>query len=537
MRLLWNVLQPWRPAFLRAMLFGTLATLSALALTALSGWLIVRASQQPPVLYLLVAMVGVRFFGLSRALSRYLERLGVHDAVFAAATRVRDGLWSALSQKLPARRELQRGDAVLSQLVGEVDALRDLLPRVVLPPISSLLTAVGVMVTTGLLLPQALLLQGAVLFIALVCAPLLAVAADRRAASAEQGARSGMLSRLSVLLSAAAELRSNRVSKGPLDSVRELDRKATAAATRSAWAQGSGTALLTACAGLSAIGFLMIGGPLAASGQLPAEVLLALVLLQLGLIDAFAPLNQAAIGLPAVRAALSTLARELESSPVPTLPKAEPGFAVQAENVSLGWEGRAVVEGLDLSLARGQWLTVTGPSGAGKSTLLATLMGSVPSLGGHLAVTGKIAWCPQESHLFDSTLRGNLALARSAAEAPDDSELLQVLKQVGLGPLLAELPQGLDTKIGLAGNELSGGQRQRVAVARALLSKAELVLLDEPTAHLDEAGALALMTDLRSSLQGCTVLLVTHRPEDRDATDQLLELGLQSVSVHDTVKV
>jgi ATP-binding cassette subfamily C protein CydCD len=135
-----------------------------------------------------------------------------------------------------------------------------------------------------------------------------------------------------------------------------------------------------------------------------------------------------------------------------------------------------------------------------------------------------MAWCPQESHLFDSTVRGNLAVARERDNAPDDEELWQVLDRVGLGDHVRSLPGGLDARIGSRGAQLSGGQRQRLAVARALVADAAVVLLDEPTAHLDPAAAQELITGLHTALADRTVVMVTHRASELREGDVLLRL-------------
>lgn len=525
LKLGWHVLQPWRPDFLGSVFFGLLAALAGLALAALSGWLIVRASQQPPVLYLLTAIVGVRFFGLLRAIARYVERLLTHNTVFAAANRLRGRLWDALARTLPARRELRRGDAVLSQLIGEVDTLRDLAPRVLLPPFTALLAAGAVLLSTFLLFREAAALQVAVLLAALLICPLFAVWADRRAATREQSERAGFLGRLTVLLGAAEELRTNRVEAPLLAQLAVQDRRATLAAQRGAWAEGLALGALTFVCCLGAAGMVLLGAPLLGSGQLPAEVLVAVVLLQLALIDVFVPLLRAAPGLPLLVRMVRGIGSQLAVSAVPSIPEAAPGITVRADRLAIGWQGTEVGVGIDFALRPGDWLTVSGPSGAGKSTLLATLMGFTPPLSGTVAVTGQLAWCPQEAHLFDSTLRGNLVLARPKASPPTESELRQVLAEVGLAKWLDGLPLGLETRIGKAGSSVSGGQRQRIAVARALLTPAQTVLLDEPTAHLDTGSAQTLMSDLRRSLAQKTVILVTHRSADTATDDEVLVLA------------
>ncbi|EMY32463.1 transport ATP-binding protein, partial [Arthrobacter crystallopoietes BAB-32] len=223
--------------------------------------------------------------------------------------------------------------------------------------------------------------------------------------------------------------------------------------------------------------------------------------------------------------------------PIPD-PAPEPVVSLQLRGAGYAYPGQRqpVFAGLDLDLAPGDWLAVTGPSGSGKSTLLGVLLGFLaPQQGQYLVngspvgsgtrLAGRIAWTPQEAHLFNSSLRANLLLARGRENPPSDAELFRALSAVGLGSFAAALPQGLDTRLGPGGAFLSGGQRQRVAVARALLTEAEVVLLDEPTAHLDPEAAESLLADLRSALAGKAVVMVTHDPAEAAACPRSLRLG------------
>ncbi|MGA7206242.1 MAG: ATP-binding cassette domain-containing protein, partial [Specibacter sp.] len=193
-----------------------------------------------------------------------------------------------------------------------------------------------------------------------------------------------------------------------------------------------------------------------------------------------------------------------------------------------------VFEGISGGTRRGSWWSVSGPSGSGKSTLLAVLLGFLKPEAGSYTLNGapataealgQIAWCPQEAYLFNSTLRSNLALARPAADAPDDAELEKVLETVGLGPWYGGLPLGLDTRVGPGGHHLSGGQRTRVSVARTLVAEAGVVLLDEPTAHLGSDEAAELVADLRGALAKSAVVLVTHDDALAEEGDRHLVLG------------
>ncbi len=549
-QLLAALLAPVKGKFAAAALVGTLAAVFAVALSGLSGWLIIRASEQPPILYLLTAIVGVRFFGIGRAVLRYCERLLLHDAVFAALTRLRGRLWEALSRRaLPLRRLLQGGN-VLGTVIDDVDTVRDLLPRVVLPPVTALAVSAVALVATSLLVPAALPAVIAASVASLLIAPAVALWGDRRSATAEQLLRSGVLRRVSAALDARAELHANGAAARVLDDLRAEDRQATRASQRSAWADGLGQALTTAACGAAALAAASLAGPAVLAGQLSPATAAVVVLLLLALVEPFAAMTTAVRQFPALRTVMQRVAESgalAESKreagvrdasgaadgdglqTVPARPGGLPG--VDLHGLSAAWPGGApVFSGLNAVAEPGRWLAVTGPSGSGKSTLLSVLLGFLPVDAGRIGVTGRAAWCPQEAHLFDSTIRGNLQLGRPAPGTAGrgrttDDDMLAALASVGLTGLLERLPAGLDTRIGPGGAFLSGGERQRLAVARTLMTGAEVILLDEPTAHLDAESAGAMLADLRQGLRSRTVVLVTHNPADIQPEDARLVLA------------
>jgi ATP-binding cassette subfamily C protein CydCD len=576
-----RLLAPVAGRFAAAGAVGTLAALFAVALAGLSGWLIIRASEQPPILYLLTAIVGVRFFGVGRAGLRYAERLLLHDAVFAALTRLRGRLWESLSRRALSVRRLLQGGNVLGTVVDDVDTLRDLLPRVVLPPVTAVAVAVTAVVGIGFLLPAALPAVAAAALLSIIVAPALALAADRMSAGTEQQLRSGVLRDVAAALDARAELHANGVTAPVLGAISRADRSATAASQRSAWAEGLGQSLtVLACAG-AALASAVLAAPLALSGAVEPATVAVVVLVQLALVEPYAAITTGVRQYPALRAVLRRISEagvldaEADSGPeggeaadgglVPRAarPDGEPG--IELVDLAAGWPGGGnVFNGLTAAAGPGRWLAVTGASGSGKSTLLAVTLGFLPATSGDLFLTGRAAWCPQEAHLFDSTIRGNLLLARpgaavetesgrgntagdavrardaarggeaapsggapaagGGAPAGSDEQMRAALDAVGLGPVLARLEDGLDTRIGPGGAFLSGGERQRLAVARTLMTGADVILLDEPTAHLDAAAGRLMLTELRDGLKDRTVVLVTHNPDDIDVADIRLDL-------------
>jgi ATP-binding cassette subfamily C protein CydCD len=539
-----RLLAPVAAKYAAAGAVGTLAALFAVALAGLSGWLIIRASEQPPILYLLTAIVGVRFFGVGRATLRYAERLLLHDAVFAALTKLRGRLWESLSRRALSLRRLLQGGNVLGTVVDDVDTVRELLPRVVLPPLTAVAVAAAAVTGIGLLLPAALPAMAAAALLGLVAAPALALAADRMSAGTEQRLRSGVLRDVAAALDARAELHANGVTAPVLAAIGRADRSATAASQRSAWAEGLGQGLTVLACGAAALASAVLAAPLVRSGDVEPAIVAVVVLLQLALVDPYAAITTAVRQYPALRAVLRRIsdagvlegrtepgAEEAADGMVPVAPRPGGAPGIHLERLAAGWPGGdAVFAGLSATAEPGRWLSVTGASGSGKSTLLAVILGFLPVKSGRLFLSGRAAWCPQEAHLFDSTIRGNLMLGHPeahgapAARSTVEQQMRDALAAVGLGPLLARLEDGLDTRIGPGGAFLSGGERQRLAVARTLMTGADVILLDEPTAHLDAESGRAMLAELRHGLRSRTVVLVTHNPDDIGAGDSRLDL-------------
>ncbi len=507
-------------------LLGAAATLFAVTLTALSGWLIVRASEQPPIMYLTVAIVGVRFFGIGRAVLRYAERLATHDGVLTAVGDLRLRLWAGLAQRGVASRSLATGALALDYLVSAADRVRDLVPRVVIPPVAAALTAAASLLAVAALQPGALPVLGAVLAVGLVGAPAVALVADRSASRRTAAARSRLLRTFASVVAAADDLRANGIGDRMLARLDALDAAAGAESRRAAGALGLGHALVV-LAGTAGTALMLTVGPT------PGPVLAILVLLPIALIDPMLATVDAVQQWPALRAALAKVGA-VTAAPAAALPLGPRVTSLALEGASVAWPGAEPFGPLTASARRGDWIVVEGPSGSGKSTLLATLLGFLPVASGNLLVNGvagggdrtRMAWCPQEGHLFDSTVRGNLLLARARDDRPTDAELRHALD-------VAALHLDLDTKVGPGGGFLSGGERQRLAVARTVLARADVVLLDEPTAHLDAANAELLMTNLRDELADRIVVLVTHHPSERRVGDARLALGGADSAQHE----
>jgi len=530
------LLRPQAWIWTASMLLAALAAGLGAALTAVSGWLIVRASVEDYIMYLLVAIVGVRAFGIGRAVGRYAERLVTHRAAFSATDALRLRLWRAIASRGAGSRRLLEGGAPLDYLVTLVNDLRDQLPRV-LPPIGAgVLMMGGMILTTVFVLPQLAWLVTGVLVAAVAVAVILALAAERGAGAARVAERSAIMRGTASLAAAADDLRGNDVHEIALSRLNAAATGLAKSESRLSWSAGAGVAIITAA--LSALaGLVAVAAPHA-----PGELASVIALLSLALIEPLTGLVNAAHRVPALRALLARIGPALRPPLLPTWGDDEPDAPVAQLDVhraSIRYPGAAApaVCGLSASTRRGTWLLLDGPSGSGKSTVLSAVMGSLALESGEIrantvpitafteaAWRSRVVWCPQDAYVFDSTLRGNLLLARPRGDAPDEREMRAALVRAGLGELLHSLSAGLDTRIGPGGSALSGGERQRLAVARTLLARAEVILLDEPTAHLDAPTAADMMNDIREATTDRIVVLVSHRRADRRPEDVVVRL-------------
>lgn len=524
-----------------ALLLGSLALGSAVGLMAVSGWLISRASEQPPVLYLMVAVTATRAFGIGRAVFRYAERLVSHDAVLRMLAELRVSVYRRLERIAPAGlRRTRRGD-LLARLVQDVDALQDYWLRWLLPAGAALLVGVASAGFTAWLLPEA----GAVLAVGLLVAGVLVPAAGgalaRRAERRLAPARGALATAVADLLHGCAELTVAGALRDRTDRARTADRALTGIASRQSAAAALGAGLSALVCGLTVVAAAVVGVQAVRDGRLDGVALAVVVLTPLAAFEAVTGLPLAVQYRQRVKHSAERVFEVLDA-PVPVhepatpeTPPASP-FPLELAGLSARHAGqeRPALADFRLTLEAGRRVAVVGASGSGKTTLAQVLLrfldveqgvyrlGGVPArqLDGD-AVRRLVGLCAQDAHLFDSSVRENLRLARTGAS---DEELREALSRARLLDWVDGLPEGLDTLVGEHGSRLSGGQRQRLALARALLADFPVLVLDEPAEHLDLATADALTDDLLRATEGRTTLLITHRLHGLDAVDEVLVL-------------
>ncbi|MFD7131073.1 thiol reductant ABC exporter subunit CydD [Streptomyces sp. NPDC059894] len=524
-----------------ALLLGSLALGSAVGLMATSGWLISRAAQQPPVLYLMVAVTATRAFGIGRAVFRYAERLVSHDAVLRMLAETRVAVYRRLERLAPAGlRTARRGD-LLTRLVTDVDALQDYWLRWLLPTGAAVVVSAGSVTFTAWLLPEA----GAVLAAGLLAAgagvPLITGAVARRAERRLAPARGVLATRTADLLTGTAELTVAGALPARAAEVRAADSVLTRIASRAATATALGDGLTALVSGLTVAASALVGAQAVADGRLGGVTMAVVVLTPLAAFEAVLGLPSAVQFRQRVRRSAERVVEVLDApEPMrePERPRKAPvsPFPLVVKDLVARHAGqdRDALAGVGLTLARGRRIAVVGASGSGKTTLAQVLLRFLDAGAGSYTLGGVDAYaldgddvrrlvglCAQDAHLFDSSVRENLLLARKDATEDD---LRDTLARARLLEWTDGLPDGLDTFVGEHGARLSGGQRQRLALARALLADFPVLVLDEPAEHLDLATADALTADLLAATEGRTTLFITHRLAGLEAVDEVVVL-------------
>lgn len=526
--------------------WGFLALGSAVGLAAVAAWLIARASQMPPVLELSVATVAVRTFGIGRGVARYLERLASHDVALRGMTSLRARLYESLADGPgTALAGVRRGD-LLARVGSDVDDVGDVVVRAVIPAgvaATVSLLAVGIV---GAFLPSASIVLALCLLLAGVLAPWLASRAAAVTELRSSAARADMAARTVELLENAGPVQVDGRLRARLDGLAATDRALTAATDDGARTAAHAAALQSVAVGLAVLGSLLLGIPATAAGTLAPVELAVIVLTPLAAFEGVGLLPAAAVQMRRSRHAAARLVALIDdpadpdgaaasqhaaaTAPAPAAIASE-GSALNSTGLVAGWHGRGVVAA-DLRLRAGHAIGLVGPSGVGKSTLLATAAGLIPPVSGTVELDGRtltgrspdIVMVAEDGHVFATTLLENLRVARGDVTTAEAEE---ALGRTGLSTWLEALPDGLDTMLGPDGATVSGGERRRLLVARALLSPARYLLVDEPAEHLDPRTADHLVQVLVDEAHdaGRGVVVATHRLSGLSGADQVIVLA------------
>lgn len=501
-----------------AITLAAAASAASIALLGVSAWLISKAAEHPGFLELSVAAVGVRFFGISRGVFRYAERLVGHDLALRMQSALRLRTYTSLARTTLLGR--RHGD-MLVRVVADVEAVQDVVVRVVLPFAS----AVVVMAGTTAMLARFSIGSAAVLLATAVLAGLVlpwwAQRVSRDADSAAVPLRGELANQVRETSLSAVDLVAYDADIAALARIDALDAELRAVERRATLVRAFAAAGQVLAAGSAVIAALWIGGQAVVSGDIAPRLLAVLVLTPLALHEVLGGLAQAAQTLTRAQSALARVVDVLNAEPVGRgdapvgEPSAEPN--VRVNDLAVGWPGSgAVASGITFELLAGQSVAVVGPSGVGKTTLAATVLGLIPPISGEVTTAGRVGYLAQDAHLFATTVAENVRIGNKDAT---DDEVVAALTAAGL-------PLNPERVVGELGATLSGGEGRRLALSRLLAGSYDVLVLDEPSEHLDAPTANALLDDLWAGVGTRPLLVVTHDERVVARCDKVVRLTL-----------
>ena len=502
MRKIWLRVRSWR--LVLAIVLAACASGASVALLGVSGWLIARASEHPPLMYLNVAVVGVRFFGISRGVFRYSERLVGHDVALRQQSAMREETYRALAQTTLLGR--RRGD-LLSRVVADVDAILDLVVRVILPFASASLVIFGSAIIVACFHPLNAVLLLLCLLLAGIVVPYLAQRASARADANVAPVRGRYAAGVHELNRAVADLVAYDADLAMQQQLMDLDGELTAAEQRSAKVRGIAEAGQLVAIGVCVIAGAVLGAHAASQGRLEPRMITVLALLPLALHEVLGDLSRAAQTATKSLTALARVDDIITAPPVgtgdcPADATAKVAGRISVQRLAAGWpDAEPVVCDLTFDVRPGDRVALVGQSGVGKTTVAATILGLIPAQGGAVSVDGRIGYLAQDAHIFSTTVAENVRIGNKDAS---DAEISEALAKAGIPDL------DLHRLIGETGSPLSGGENRRVALARLLVGRFDAFILDEPTEHIDNETATALMADLWAAIGTAPTLVITH---------------------------
>lgn len=544
-----SLLAPFWSKILLSAILGFATVASGIGLMATSAYIISAAALHPSIADLQVAIVGVRIFGITRGIFRYLERLASHDVTFRLLARWRVRFYQALEPLAPARLlEYHSGD-LLARIIGDIGTLESFYVRTVNPPTVAVLVSAAVLLFMGgfgralsWVLLVFLLLAGVVL-------PLITLSLSKRIGSSTIVERGKFNSLLIESIQGMPDLISNSRADSQLETINAYGKSLNTLRGKTMGVTSLQMSLGSLLASLGMLAVLVSAIFMVSNRQLDGVLLGVVAMTALTSFEALQPLPQVAQNLETNLAAADRLyelvdfPREVVDPPAPR--KLPDNIHLEIRDLSFQYPAQDdgpvsitkayfALRNISLDIPQGKHIGIIGPSGSGKTTLTNLLLrywdyldGSI-SLGGHEIhdysqedMRKIIAYASQEPYLFSASIRDNLLVARPEATLED---LKNAAQQAGLDNFIQSLPGGYNTWIGEHGLRLSAGERQRLALARVFLRSTPLLILDEPTANLDAKNERLILNSIRSFSHGKSLLYITQNMVGLKEMDEIIVL-------------
>jgi len=511
-----------------SILLGTFTIGSSVALIGTSAWLISTAALHPSIADLGVSVVSVRFFGITRALSRYLERLVSHNVTFQLLARLRVWFYEKLEPLAPARlMEYKSGD-LLARVIGDVETLENFYVRVISPTLTAMAIAICVASFFASFYPLiAFVLIGFFLTLGLIL-PILSQQLSRTAGQKLIVQRGAMQAQLVDGIQGLADLLAFGRGQDRMDMIASAGRDYGTTQKQMARITGIHSSLSTLFTNFGLWLVLILVIPKVTAGEIKGVMLGTFALMTFASFEAVNPLPLAAQMWNSSREAAKRLFEVVDTEPVvsdPVVIERALGKSneLRIKDLTFSYPAQSspALRDISITIPEGKSVAIVGPSGAGKSTIASLLLRFWQFESGEIRLGGesvkslsqdevrkRCAMIAQNSYFFNTSIRENLRLARPSVS---QAEMESAARAAQIHEFIVSLPKGYDTFIGEQGLRLSGGERQRLGIARALLKDAPILILDEPTANLDPVTEKQVMETLFEVMQGRTSMLITHR--------------------------
>jgi ATP-binding cassette subfamily C protein CydC len=541
LRRLLKLASPYRWWMLLSAVLGFATVGSSVGLMSTSAYIIAKAALHPNIGELQVAIVGVRFFGISRGVFRYAERLVSHNTTFKLLARLRVWFYESLEPLAPARLMEYRSGDLLTRIVGDIESLENFFVRVIAPPLVAVITTAVVwllLTMYGLRVADTLMVF---LVVAGIGIPMIARAIGRRAGKELITRRADLNTHIVDGIQGLPDLLAYGRGERQKLLVSQSSRALIERQQKMAMVTAIQDALGALMAGFGMLAVTVVAIPLVTSGAITGVDLAVIALAALSSFEAVQPLPLAAQYLENNLEAARRLFEIVDATPEvvdPDSPEPLPtrhGISVSGLRFEYPGSGTPALDGIDFNVREGGRIAIVGPSGAGKSTLVQLLLRFWEYHSGRIEIGGKeirsyrqddlrkmIGVVSQSTYLFNATVRENLLLARPDAT---DEEIFEAAKRAQIHEFILSLPDGYDTWVGEQGVGLSGGERQRLAIARALLKDAPILVLDEATANLDAVTERKVLEAIRKLMEGRTTLMITHRLVGMEWMNEILVLS------------
>lgn len=536
-------LQQNKRLLILTLILGVATFFSAGALMFTSGYLISKSATRPEnILMVYVPIVLVRTFGISRPVFKYLERMTSHNFVLKILSKMRVRLFQKLeTQALTFKSRFSTGD-LLGVLADDLEHMQDLYLRTIFPSVIALILYIISVIVLGFFSIPFALFMALFLFVLVVLIPLVSLLVNRKRQMEMKQVRNNLYQTLTDAVMGISDWKISGRQSDFLTSYEaqekhqdELEQKMEKFnRTRNFFFQ-----VIVACMTIVMIWF--------ASTSVEAGVfghvwIAAFVLVVFPIAEAFAPISQAISHIPNYENSLQRLNTIEETSKVEEKVnsdylqplRSQSILNIDLNDVTFSYEtdpAKPILAAISLHFQQGEKIAILGKSGAGKSTIAKLLLGSLTPNNGNVTINGVptstlhaeiaefIAVLQQKPHLFDSTVMNNIRLGNPKAS---DEDVINAAKQVQMHEYITSLPNGYQTHMHELGERFSGGERQRIALARILLQQTPIVILDEPTVGLDAITERSLLNTIFQSLQGKTVIWITHHLLGVEQMDRVL---------------